>query len=65
MLEQRGYQKPAWYTAAEFAGTLPCSEVGSLAGRFTQAYEQLRFGGKTEAAPGLSILLEELETLPK
>jgi hypothetical protein len=30
-------------------------------GEFTAAYNALRFGGRADAAPRLSILLEELE----
>ncbi|MGH9718875.1 MAG: transglutaminase TgpA family protein [Bryobacteraceae bacterium] len=61
LLEKRGHSKPAWFTPAEFVRTLRAPELASLAGRFTHAYQELRFGGRLEAAPRLSLLLEELE----
>ena len=33
-----------------------------LVDQFTAAYNDLRFGGKLDAAPRLTLLLEELET---
>lgn len=64
LMKRRGYQKPAWFTPYEFAGTLPPSRIGALVVEFTSAYNALRFGGRTEAAPQLSALLEELERQP-
>ena len=64
LMKRRGYQKPAWFTPHEFARTLPASDVGALVVEFTTAYNALRFGGRTEAAPQLSALLEELERQP-
>ncbi|MBZ5617342.1 MAG: DUF3488 and transglutaminase-like domain-containing protein [Acidobacteriia bacterium] len=61
LLKRRGYQKPAWFTPAEFAATLPRTSLGSAVAEFTATYNALRFGGRTEAAPRLSILLDELE----
>ena len=61
VLRRRGYQKPAWFTPAEFARSLPATPLGRAVEEFTGAYNALRFGGRTEAAPRLSTLLNELE----
>jgi protein-glutamine gamma-glutamyltransferase len=61
VLRHRGFQKPAWFTPREFAASLP-AETGMLVDQFTVAYNDLRFGGKLDAAPRLTLLLEELET---
>jgi hypothetical protein len=61
VLRRRGFQKPAWFTPREFAASLP-AETGMLVDQFTAAYNELRFGNKTDAAPRLTLLLEELET---
>jgi transglutaminase-like putative cysteine protease len=61
LLRRRGYEKPAWFTPREFAATLPPSELGAVIAQFTAAYNALRFGGHTDAAPRLSLLLEKLE----
>ena len=61
ILKRRGYQKPAWFTPAEFAASLPRTELGLAVGEFTAAYNALRFGGHTGAAPRLTVLLDRLE----
>jgi hypothetical protein len=61
IVKQHGYQKPAWFTPAEFATSLAGSPLGAPVRDFTAAYNALRFGGRTEIAPRLSILLDELE----
>ena len=58
---RHGYQKPAWFTPAEFAASLAGSPIGPPVREFTAAYNALRFGGRTEIAPRLSALLDELE----
>jgi hypothetical protein len=40
---------------------LPSTPTAEVVARFTAAYNDLRFGGKLDAAPRLSILLEQLE----
>ena len=60
ILKRRGYQKPAWFTPAEFAASLPHTRLGEAAGEFTAAYNAWRFGGHAEAAPLLPVLLEEM-----
>jgi hypothetical protein len=61
ILKRRGYQKPPWFTASEFAASLPVSELGEAVGEFTATYHALRFGGRTQAAARLSALLERME----
>jgi transglutaminase-like putative cysteine protease len=61
VVRRHGYQKPAWFTPAEFASSLPGSPLSAAVGEFTSAYNALRFGRRTEVAPRLSTLLDELE----
>jgi len=65
VLKRRGYQKPAWFTPAEFAHSLPPSEMGMLVADFTCAYNAVRFGGQAGAAQRLFALLQELERRPR
>jgi protein-glutamine gamma-glutamyltransferase len=64
LLERRGYQKPAWFTPAEFAASLPKTGLGTAVGEFTSTYNRWRFGGYAEEAQQLSRLLEDLESQP-
>jgi hypothetical protein len=64
ILKRRGFQKPAWFTPAEFANSLPPGPVGAAVGEFTAAYNAMRFGGRTDVAPRLSLLLDTLEQRP-
>jgi protein-glutamine gamma-glutamyltransferase len=61
ILKRRGYQKPAWFTPAEFAASLPPGALKAALSEFTAVYNALRFGGRTAVAPLLSSLLDELE----
>ena len=61
ILRRRGFQKPLWFTPTEFAASLPASALGARVLQFTGTYNELRFGGRTEVAPQLSALLDELE----
>lgn len=61
ILRRRGYQKPAWFTPAEFAASLPRSGLGPAVTEFTETYNAWRFGGHGDLAPRLSGLLDELE----
>jgi hypothetical protein len=61
LLQRRGYQKPAWFTPAEFAASLPPSGLGATVGEFTRTYNRWRFGGHAEEAQRLSRLLEDLK----
>jgi protein-glutamine gamma-glutamyltransferase len=59
--KRHGYQKPVWFTPAEFAASLAGSPLGGHVGEFTSAYNALRFGGRTGIAPRLTTLLDEME----
>lgn len=61
LLEQRGFEKPAWLTPQEFAHVLPPSELALLVEDLTAAYNQVRFGGQRDAAPRMARLLQRIE----
>jgi transglutaminase-like putative cysteine protease len=61
ILERRGIEKPSWLTANEFAQIVPESEISPLVEDLTVLYNDLRFGGRTEAGPRMVALLEQLE----
>ncbi|HEX4594961.1 MAG TPA: transglutaminase domain-containing protein, partial [Bryobacteraceae bacterium] len=63
VLKRRGIEKPAWLTPCEFAGVLEEREVALLVEDLTAAYNELRFGGKAEAAGRMMVLLERLEAV--
>lgn len=63
-LRRRGIEKPAWLTPCEFARVLQEPELALLVEDFTGAYNELRFGGNSEAAGRIFILLQRLETAP-
>ena len=50
ILRRRGFHKPPWFTPAEFAASLPRTQLGDSVGEFTATYNALRFGGHVEAA---------------
>jgi protein-glutamine gamma-glutamyltransferase len=60
LARRRGYQKPPWFTPAEFASSLPPDAFGGAVGEFTAAYNALRFGRRSEG-PRLTALLERME----
>jgi hypothetical protein len=64
ILDRRGYRRPPWLTPVEFARVLPPSELSALVGNLTAAYNEVRFGGRTDAAPRMALLLERIESLP-
>jgi protein-glutamine gamma-glutamyltransferase len=63
LLRTRGFEKPAWLTPQEFVGVLPASELALLVEDLTAAYNQVRFGGRRDAAPRMARLLRRIETL--
>jgi hypothetical protein len=64
LMHRRGYQKPPWFTPAEFAASLPQTDLGQAVAEFTLTYNALRFGGQTQSAARLSVLLDRLEHTP-
>jgi uncharacterized membrane protein len=64
LLARRGIQKPPWLTPNEFARAIPGTEIGTLVGDATAAYNELRFGGNRDAAPRMMHVLERIEKLP-
>jgi protein-glutamine gamma-glutamyltransferase len=60
ILNAKGYSKPSWFTPTELARSVRNPEMAAIAEQFVAAYQELRFGGKADAAPRLSVLLEEL-----
>lgn len=61
VLKRRGIEKPPWLTPCEFARVLQEPELSLVVEDLTAAYNELRFGGRTEAAPRMIQLLECLE----
>ena len=62
-LRRRGIQKPPWLTPVEFANAVNDQEISGLVEEITFAYNDLRFGGHSEAAATLVSLLGQLETI--
>jgi protein-glutamine gamma-glutamyltransferase len=61
LLEKRGVSKPPWLTPMEFVKVLRTPDLAALAAEATTAYNDLRFGGQTEAAARLTAAIEKLE----
>jgi transglutaminase-like putative cysteine protease len=61
-LKRRGIEKPVWLTPAEFAGAVQDGEIQPIVREITSAYNDLRFGGRTEAGPRMMQLIAELES---
>ena len=60
ILARRGFEKPGWFTPAEFARHLPAEENRRVA-EFTEVYNSIRFGGDLSATTRLAGLLQEFE----
>lgn len=63
LLEKRGIRKPPWLTPAEFVQVLTTPDLAALAAQATDAYNDLRFGGRAEAASRLTLALDKIEKL--
>lgn len=63
LLEKRGLRKPPWMTPTEFALVIRAPEIARLAGDATSAYNELRFGGRADAAPRMLLILQQIEKL--
>jgi protein-glutamine gamma-glutamyltransferase len=59
-LARRGFEKPAWFTPAEFASHLPAQEHARVA-EFTAIYNSARFGGDPSGTVRLAGMLQEFE----
>jgi transglutaminase-like putative cysteine protease len=59
-LHHRGIDKPPWMTPAEFARHVP-SDFSRIVTEATASYLAFRFGKRSESAPGLLALVEDLE----
>jgi hypothetical protein len=64
VLTRRGIEKPAWLTPFEFARVVKEPELALLVEDLTEAYNQLRFGERQDAAGRMVRLLERLEATP-
>ena len=60
ILSRRGFEKPSWFTPAEFARHLPAEESRKVI-EFTEIYNSIRFGGELSATSRLASMLQELE----
>ena len=63
LLEQRGFQKPSWLTPVEFARVLRSPRIAALVTEATEAYNELRFGGRRDAVPRMTRALEQIRQL--
>ncbi|HEV2202573.1 MAG TPA: DUF3488 and transglutaminase-like domain-containing protein [Bryobacteraceae bacterium] len=63
LLEKRGVRKPPWLTPVEFVGVLAKPDLAALAADATAAYNELRFGGRGEAASRMTLALDQIEKL--
>jgi transglutaminase-like putative cysteine protease len=63
LLAKRGVQKPAWYTPLEFARVVKTPQMAPLVEEATAAYNELRYGGKRDAAPRMLRVLEQIRQL--
>ncbi len=63
LLAKRGVQKPAWYTPLEFARVVKTPQMAPLVEEATAAYNELRYGGRRDAAPRMLRVLEQIRQL--
>jgi protein-glutamine gamma-glutamyltransferase len=63
LLERRGIRKPPWLTPNEFAGVIRAPELSVLVSDATSAYNDLRFGGRGDAALVLMHAIQQIERL--
>jgi len=64
-LERKGYQRPIWMTAGEFAKAVAPFPGLTPLQEFTHAYQQARYGGNAEALRRMRELEPELARAPK
>ncbi len=63
LLAKRGVEKPAWYTPLEFAKVVKTPQMAPLVEEATAAYNELRYGGRGDAAPRMLRVLEQIRQL--
>ena len=63
LLAKRGVQKPAWFTPVEFARVVKTPQMAPLVEEATAAYNELRYGGRRDAAPRMMRVLEQIRQL--
>ena len=61
LLKTQGNWKPAWVTPNEFACLISEPQLALVIGDLTLAYNELRFGGRRDAASRIVDLLAKLE----
>src|SRR5205807_4113702 len=60
-LRRKGFEKPRWMTPLEFARVLPDPELAVMVEDATNAYNELRFGARPEAAGRILRLVNLIE----
>jgi hypothetical protein len=63
LLAKRGIQKPPWFTPLEFARVVRAPHMATLVDEATAAYNELRYGGRNDAAPRMLRVLEQIRQL--
>jgi transglutaminase-like putative cysteine protease len=63
LLAKRGIQKPPWFTPLEFARVVRAPQMATLVEEATAAYNELRYGGRNDAAPHMLRVLEQIRQL--
>ena len=65
VLRRRGFTRRPGQTPMEFARALPEAVMARAVEEFTIAYHAARYGGRTEAAARMTLLLDRIEHLPR
>ncbi|HWG59266.1 MAG TPA: DUF3488 and transglutaminase-like domain-containing protein [Candidatus Acidoferrales bacterium] len=60
LLEKRGWRKTAAQTPLEFAAAIPRADIAAGVARFTELYQDARFGGRAERAAQLGSILRAI-----
>jgi protein-glutamine gamma-glutamyltransferase len=63
LLAKRGIRKPPWFTPLEFARGVRAPQMAPLVEEATAAYNELRYGGRNDAAPRMLRVLEQIRQL--
>jgi transglutaminase-like putative cysteine protease len=64
LLEKRGFQKPPWLTPLEFVRVLRAPRLSEMVAEATSAYNELRFGGRRDAATRMMRVIEQMRQQP-